>query len=82
LRSVRLFFYSDGKQYQAPAAFHVQVEKGSGWQDAPHQHASPTAPIGNGENVVTLDGAPVSRLRVLLTPHRGAAVSLVEVKAY
>ncbi len=81
-RSVRLYFYADGTQFQAPAKYTLQYWTGRDWADVPSPRMTPALPLANGENTITFAPLRTSRLRAVFTNPRGAAVALVEMKAF
>lgn len=82
LHATQLSFYGDGKEYAAPTNYTLQYWTGTAWADVPRVHQSPAAPLANGENVITFPTLQASRLRVVFTNPPGAAVALVEIKAF
>ena len=83
--TVKLYFYSNkafgsgGNTYREPAAYTVQVLRGSTWVDVPDQVRSPGTPAPNYNRV---DFAPVTarQVRVLLTRKTGFAVGVKELQ--
>jgi hypothetical protein len=83
LSSVALYFYGDGAQFKPPAVYNLQSWSGTEWVDAPHQEKTPAMPVENGENTVTFSRMQASKVRVVFAnPGNGAAISLVEIKAF
>jgi hypothetical protein len=81
VRTVKLYFYSDGARFNAPASFSLQDWNGTEWVDIPNAKIAPAAPIGNGENVVSFQPMQISRLRVTFVNHPNSAIALVQLKA-
>ncbi len=81
ISSVKLYFYSDGAQFNAPASYSLQYWTGTDWAAIPNTQLTPP-PIGNGENVRTFQPTQTSRLRVVFTNPPNSAVALVQLKAF
>jgi hypothetical protein len=82
LTSVKLYFYSDGTQFQQPTSYTLQYWTGSDWAEIPNSQKSPAAPIGNGENTVTFPPMQITKLRALFENQKPAATALVAIKAF
>jgi hypothetical protein len=80
--SVKLYFYSDGSQFNVPVSYTLQYWKGQDWADIPNVQKSPASPLGNGENTVTFASMNISTLRVSFTNPAQSATALVEIKAF
>ncbi len=78
----RLYFYGDGAQFKAPTQYTLQYWTGTEWAKVTNVKASPTAPLENGENIVTFAPVQTSGLRVTFTNPPNASVALVEMKAF
>ena len=80
--SAQLYFYADDVKFKAPAKYTVQYWTGEKWADVSGSSATPKKPLANGENTVTFHPVKTSKLRILFTNPKQAAVALVEVKAF
>jgi F5/8 type C domain/Amylo-alpha-1,6-glucosidase len=80
--SVQLYFYADDEQFKAPEKYTVQYWTGQDWADVSDPHRTPDKPLANGENTITFRPVNTSKLRVLFTNPKQAAIALVEVKAF
>ena len=67
---------------RAPASYDVQLWRGGRWVTIAAQRRSPATPEGRRANVVVF--APISspRVRVILTPQKGAALGLSELEVW
>ena len=81
-RSAQLYFYADETKFKAPTKYTVQYWNGEKWADVSDSHTTPKKPLANGENTVTFRPVNTSKLRILFTNPRQAAIALVEVKAF
>jgi hypothetical protein len=81
--SVELYFFSDGKQYQAPSAYRLQYRTASGWKEIPRQRRTPQQPLANGENRIVFPALSTRDLRIEFSPVPSpASFRLIEVKAF
>jgi hypothetical protein len=80
--SVQLYYYTDDVKFKAPAKYSVQYWTGGNWVDVAGSHATPRKPLANGENTVTFHPVTTSKLRIVFTNPKQAAIALVEVKAF
>jgi hypothetical protein len=80
--SAQLYFYADDAAFKAPEKYTVQFWNGQDWSDVSGSHANPETPLANGENTVTFDPVTTSKLRILSTNPKQAAIALVEVKVF
>ena len=80
--SAQLYFYADGTRFKAPTKYTVQYWTGQIWADVPDSHPTPKQPLANGENTVTFRPVNTSKLRILFTNPKQAAIALVEVKTF
>jgi hypothetical protein len=80
--SAQLYFYADDAKFKAPAKYTVQYWTGGNWVDVSSSHATPKKPLANGENTITFRPVNTSKLRILFTNPKQAAVALVEVKTF
>ncbi|HEX5400338.1 MAG TPA: discoidin domain-containing protein [Verrucomicrobiae bacterium] len=81
-RSMRLYFYADGVKFKAPTKYTVQYWTGHDWADVSAAHKTPGKPLANGQNTITFRPVKTSKLRIVFTNPKQAAIALVEVKAY
>ncbi|MBB5064237.1 discoidin domain-containing protein [Granulicella mallensis] len=80
---VKLYFFSDGKQYQVPSEFQLQTLTPGGWQDIQEQQHSPQQPIANGENDITFPAITTQNLRVVISnPSAPATFRLIEIEGF
>jgi hypothetical protein len=80
---VKLYFFSDGKQYQVPSEFQLQTLTPSGWQNIQGQQHSPQQPIANGENDITFPAITTQNLRVVISnPSAPATFRLIEIEGF
>lgn len=81
--SVELYFFADGKDYQAPAAYQLQYKTTEGWQSIPQQKRTPEKPLANGENRIEFPAVTTQEVRVVFTnPSAPASFRLIEIKAF
>jgi hypothetical protein len=80
--SAQLYFYADDAKFKAPAKYTVQYWTGGNWVDVSNPHATPKKPLANGENTITFRPVNTSKLRILFTNPKQAAIALVEVKTF
>ncbi len=80
--SGQLYFYADEARFKAPEKYTVQYWTGQDWADVSGPHMMPEKPLANGENIVTFQPVTASKLRILFTNPKQAAIALVEVKAF
>jgi hypothetical protein len=81
-RSAQIYFYADNTRFKAPAKYTVQYWTGQDWADVSGSHETPQKPLANGENTITFRPVNTSKLRILFTNPKQAAIALVEVKAF
>lgn len=82
LRSARIYFYADGAKFKAPTKYSIQFWTGRDWADVSGSHKIPKTPLANGENIIAFQPVNTSKLRIVFTNPKRAAIALVEVKAY
>ena len=84
IEQVKLYFLDDGihSRVHAPASYVVQIWEGSVWRDARIVRRAPQRPTGHLANVVDIKPQHISRIRVLLSPRRGAAVGMTELEVW
>lgn len=83
LGSVELYFFSDGKQYQAPSNYRLQYRTPSGWKDISQQQRAPQQPLANGENRIVFPALSTKELRIVFSRVPAPATfRLIEVKAF
>ena len=80
--SAQLYFYADDAKFKAPAKFTIQYWTGQDWTDVSDTHMTPKKTLANGENTITFRPVNTSKLRILFTNPKQAAIALVEVKAF
>jgi hypothetical protein len=80
--SAQLYFYADETKFKAPIKYTVQYWTGGNWVDVPGSHLTPSNPLANGENTITFRPVNTSKLRILFTNPKQAAIALVEVKTF
>ena len=80
--SAQLYFYADGKRFEAPEKYTVQYWGNDHWTDVSDPRATPKIPLANGENTIQFHPVSTSKLRILFTNPKQAAVALVEVKTF
>jgi hypothetical protein len=80
--SAQLYFYADDTNFRVPANYTIQYWKNGNWLDVPDSHMTPRKPLANGENTIVFRPVNTSRLRVLFTNPKQAAVALVEMKTF
>ena len=78
----QLYFYADDTNFKAPAKYTIQYWKDENWLDVSDSHTTPKKPLENGENAIVFRPVNTSRLRVLFTNPKQAAVALVEMKTF
>ncbi|PNU04464.1 glycogen debranching protein [Novosphingobium guangzhouense] len=78
LGSAELAFFADGTHFAAPRRVSVEV-----WREGRWQHVgAPVTPLANGVTRVTWPAIETGKLRVSMTPAKGRAIRLAEVKAF
>jgi F5/8 type C domain len=80
--SGQLYFYADGAKFRAPEKYTVQYWTGQDWADVSGPHMTPEKPLANGENTFIFKPVTTSKLRVVFTNPKHAAIALVEMKAF
>ncbi len=80
--SAQLYFYADGKRFEAPEKYTVQYWGNDHWTDVSDPHATPKTPLANGENTIQFHRIKASKLRILFTNPKQAAVALIEIKTF
>jgi len=80
--SVQIYFYADDAKFKAPAKNTIQYWTGGNWVDVSDPQTAPKKPLANGENTITFHPVNTSKLRILFTNPKQAAIALVEVKAF
>ena len=80
--SARLYFYADDAKYKVPAKYTVQYWTGQDWADVSDARLTPNKPLANGENTITFYSVTTSKLRILFTNPKQAAIALVELKVF
>ena len=80
--SAQLYFYADDKKFKAPAKYALQYWTGEDWAGVPSIHTTPGKPMANGENTIIFRPVTTSKLRILFTNPKSAAIALVEVKVF
>lgn len=79
---VKLYFIDDEQGVQAPAAYQVLYWDGRQWSDLPAARRSHPHPLGHRANTVSFETIQTSRIAVVMTPRKGAAVGLSELEAW
>ena len=84
IEQVKSYFLDDGigSPLQAPATYVVQIWDGTRWLDAKVNRRAPAQATGHLANVVDISPRRVSRIRVVLTPRRHAAVGMTELETW
>jgi hypothetical protein len=80
--SAQLYFYADDAGFKAPEKYTVQYWTGQDWADVSGPHLTPEKPLANGENTITFQPVTTSKLRLLFSNPKQAAIALVEWKAF
>jgi hypothetical protein len=80
--SAQLYFYADETTFKAPKKYTVQYWANGNWAGVSGSHLTPKNPLANGENTITFDPVNTSKLRILFTNPKQAAIALVEVKIF
>jgi Mannosylglycerate hydrolase MGH1-like glycoside hydrolase domain/F5/8 type C domain len=80
--SAQLYFYADETTFKAPTKYTVQYWTDGKWMDIPGSHKMPGKPLANGENIITFQPVNTTRLRILFTNPKRAAIALVEMKTF
>ncbi|TKW52622.1 hypothetical protein CTA1_12553 [Colletotrichum tanaceti] len=73
------FFANEGKGFDVPASYKLQVLSGE-WTDVPN--AAYDKPLANGITNVKWTAGSTESLRILVTPQKGKRVRLVELKVF
>jgi hypothetical protein len=74
-----VYFFSDGKQYQPPASYRLEMLSAGAWKEVPAQHRSPAAPLANGANEITFPTVSAQQFRIVLASQtKPARLRLVE----
>jgi len=80
--SVELYFFGDGRQYEAPSAFHLQYRTASGWKEIAGQRRVPRRPLANGENEIVFPAVTTQGVRLVVTKPSDATFRLIEIEAF
>ena len=80
--SAQLYFYADSATFKEPAKYTIQYWTGQDWADVSGSRLTPKRPLANGENTITFQPIHASKLRILFTNPKQAAIALVEVKIF
>jgi len=80
--SVKLYFYADDTKFKAPTKYTVQYWASGNWMEVSGSHMSPGKPLANGENTIAFHPLTASKIRILFTNPRPAAIALVELKIF
>ncbi|MFT4057331.1 MAG: glycogen debranching protein [Novosphingobium sp.] len=78
LGSAELAFFADAARFAAPRSVSVEVWREGRWQ----QVGAPVKPLANGVTRVKWPAVETGKLRVSMTPAKGRAIRLAEVKAF
>jgi hypothetical protein len=79
VRTIELYLYGDEGAIKAPRDYSVQIWRGNAWQDAVVRSRVPERPLASARNVVTIDPAVTSRVRVLLEHDLPAKSGITEL---
>ena len=79
VRTVELYLWGDGARVRAPKGYSIQLWDGRGWRDARVLSRQPAQPLASARNVVTIDPARASRLRVVLEHDLPAVSGITEL---
>ena len=82
LKSARLYFFADGVKFKAPRKYTLQYWTGRDWAEVSGSHKTPRTPLANGQNTIVFRPVNTSKLRVVFANPKGAAIALVELKAF
>jgi F5/8 type C domain/Amylo-alpha-1,6-glucosidase len=82
ISSAKLYFYADGVKFKPPTKYTIQYWTGGDWSDVSHPQKSPQKPLANGENIASFRPVSTSKIRVLFTNPKEAAIALVELKLF
>lgn len=85
VNAVSLYFYGDGSQFKAPSQVTIQIWNGQNWRDVTSvgvDGAKALTPLENGENKFSFLPVETTKLRAMFSNPPGAAVALVEMKAF
>jgi F5/8 type C domain-containing protein len=77
--TVELYLWGDGVRVRAPKSYSIQLWDGTGWRDARVRSRQPAQPLASARNVVTIDPARASRLRVILEHDLPAVSGITEL---
>ena len=82
ISSAQLYFYADETGFKVPAKYSFQYWTDEKWVDVPGSHAAPKKLLANGENTITFRPVNTSKIRILFTNPKQAAVALAELKIF
>ncbi|HET9274527.1 MAG TPA: discoidin domain-containing protein [Gemmatimonadales bacterium] len=66
VRSIELYLYGNGRGVAAPRDYSVELWDGRAWKTAQVRSRAPVRPLASARNVVTIEPAEASRIRVRL----------------
>ncbi|HEY0777413.1 MAG TPA: hypothetical protein VGD56_05545 [Gemmatirosa sp.] len=81
VQAAELSFFVDGIHQAVPDAYQLQVWRDGGWADVPAA-GTYERPVANGITHAAWPRLETTRVRVVVTPHAGTAVRLVELKVF
>ena len=79
--AAEVYLFADGKRYQPPVSYRLQVLSAGVWKEVAGQHRGSTVPIANGVNEIKFPAVDAQQFRLVLTPQpKPARFRLVEFK--
>ena len=84
LQRIALYILDDGAggQVRAPARYDVELWQGGRWTRLRDAQRTPARPAGHRANLVSFAPTVAARVRVILTPDRGASLGLSELEIW
>lgn len=79
VRRVELYLFGDDGRIKAPRNYSVQLWDGSDWRDARIRSRLPERPLASARNVVLIEPATTSRVRVVLEHDLPAVSAITEL---
>ena len=76
---VELYLWGDGDRVRAPRDYTIQLWDGTAWRPARERSRVPARPLASARNVVLIEPAKVSRVRVVFEHARPAVTGVTEL---
>lgn len=79
VRTFELFLWADDAGVRAPRSYSIELWDERGWRDARVLSRQPERPLASARNIVNIEPARASRVRVVLEHDRPAASGITEL---